>query len=169
MSRQQLADLTGELAPFQDSQREQQRRTRRGTERRRAAGAGPRLKLTPADRVLATVLYLRKSFTQALLAELFTVDRKTITIAVQETRPLLDQHGYLIAPSTARFHAPADLPAFLAGESTAPQPEAKSARYLRALSVIHPRWVRPAGVDLRGGETGLHRIPSCPFTRSLPA
>jgi hypothetical protein len=127
MSRQQLADLTGELAPFQDSQREQQRRTRRGTERRRAAGAGPRLKLTPADRVLATVLYLRKSFTQALLAELFTVDRKTITIAVQETRPLLDQHGYLIAPSTARFHAPADLPAFLAGESTAPQPEAKSA------------------------------------------
>ena len=50
---------------------------------------------------------------QALLAELFTVDRKTITIAVQETRALLDQHGYVVAPSTARFHLPADLLAFI--------------------------------------------------------
>ena len=127
MSRRQLAAMTGELARSQAQQREQQRLTRRGAERRRAQGAGPRLKLTPADRVLATVLYLRKSCTQALLAELFTVDRKTITIAVQETRALLDQHGYVVAPSTARFHLPADLLAFIAEADTTPEPEIKSA------------------------------------------
>ncbi|WP_199562381.1 transposase family protein, partial [Micromonospora deserti] len=43
--------------------------------------------------LLATVLYLRRLCTQAVLAELFNVDRKTITIAVQQTRPLLEQHG----------------------------------------------------------------------------
>ena len=125
MSRRQLAAMTGELARSQARQREQQRLTRRGAERRRAQGAGPRLKLTPADRVLATVLYLRKSCTQALLAELFTVDRKTITIAVQETRALLDQHGYVVAPSTARFRLPADLLAFIAEADTTPEPEIK--------------------------------------------
>ena len=125
--RQHLAGLAGELAPSQARQREQQRLMRRGAERRRARGAGPRPKLIPADRVLATVLYLRKSFTQALLAEFFAVDRKTITIAVQETRPLLDQHGYVVAPSTARFHAPADLLAFLAQADIAPPAEIKAA------------------------------------------
>ena len=50
MSRRQLAAMTGELARSQAQQREQQRLTRRGAERRRAQGAGPRLKLTPADR-----------------------------------------------------------------------------------------------------------------------
>jgi transposase len=120
MSRDELAALTDQLAPTQAAQRERQRHTRRGADRRRAAGAGPRPKLTDADRILATILYQRKLCTQAVLGELFAVDRGTITTAVQETRPLLEQHGYAIAPSTARFPAPADLIAFLTRTTDAP-------------------------------------------------
>ena len=120
MSRDKLAAMIDHLASAQAAQREQQRHTRRGAERRRAPGAGPRPKLTDADRVMATVLYLRKLCTQAVLGELLAVDRGTITTAVQETRPLLEQHGYAIAPSTARFPAPADLIAFLARTTEAP-------------------------------------------------
>jgi hypothetical protein len=120
MSRHELAAMTHQLAAAQAAQRERQRHTRRGAERRRAPGAGPRPKLTDADRVLATVLYLRKLCTQAVLGELFAVDRGTVTTTVQETRPLLEQHGYAIAPSTARFPAPADLITFLARTTEAP-------------------------------------------------
>jgi hypothetical protein len=118
MSRRSLDDLIAGLARPQEAQREQARHRRRGTERRRAAGAGPHLRLTDADRVLATVLYLRKLCTQAVLAELFAVDRSRITEAVRETRPLIEERGYAITPSTARFPAPADLIAFLAIENT---------------------------------------------------
>src|SRR5207249_286347 len=100
---------------------------RRGAPRRRAPGAGRAIKLNDADRILATVLYLRRLCTQAVLGELFNVDRKTITTAVQETRPLLDQHGYTITPSTARFPTPADLIAFLADSDSARPSKIKSA------------------------------------------
>jgi transcriptional antiterminator len=73
------------------------------------------------------VLYLRKLCTQTVLAELFNVDRKTITNAVAQTRPLLEQHGYAITPSTARFPTPADLIAFLTEADTRPRSEIKSA------------------------------------------
>jgi hypothetical protein len=117
MSRQRLDDLTAELAGPQEAQREQARHQRRGTGRRRAAGAGPHPRLTRADRILATVLCLRKLCTQAVLGELFAVDRSRITEAIRETRPLLEEHGHAITPATARFPAPADLIAFLAVES----------------------------------------------------
>ena len=120
MSRQRLDGLIAELAAPQEAQREQARSRRRGAERRRAAGAGPRPRLTDADRILATALYLRKLCTQAVLAELFAVDRSRITEAVRETRPLLEEHGHAITPATARFPAPADLAAFLAAENNEP-------------------------------------------------
>jgi transposase len=116
MSRGHLDDLVTELAGPQKAQREQSRHQRRGAERRRAAGAGPRPRLTNADRILATVLYLRKLCTQAVLSELFAVDRSRITEAIREIRPLLEEHGHTITPATARFPAPGDLIAFLAAE-----------------------------------------------------
>jgi Helix-turn-helix of DDE superfamily endonuclease len=115
--RAQLDELTATLAEPQAAQRERHRHARRGTARRRAPGAGRHPKLTDADRVLATVLYLRRLCTQAVLGELFQVDRKVITTAVQDIRPILEQHGYTITPSTARFPTPADLIAFLANDS----------------------------------------------------
>ena len=127
MSRQQLDHLIADLAGPQEAQREQARHQRRGTERRRAAGAGPRAKLTTADRILATVLYLRRLCTQAVLGELFAVDRSRITEAIRETRPLLDEHRHAITPATARFPAPADLIAFLAAEDAEPATQTKTA------------------------------------------
>ncbi|MEW2386641.1 hypothetical protein AB0873_32130 [Micromonospora sp. NPDC047707] len=52
MPRQQLDELAAEMTEFQAAQREQTRRARRGAERRRAAGAGPPIKLADADREL---------------------------------------------------------------------------------------------------------------------
>jgi hypothetical protein len=127
MPRDQLENMTTQLAESQARQREHNRYARRGAQRRRAAGAGPPIKLTDADRILATVLYLRRLCTQAVLADLFNVDRKTITTAVQDVRPLLQQHGHAITPSTARFPAPTDLIAFLAQVDDTPQSEIKPA------------------------------------------
>ena len=127
MSRRHLDDLIAELAGPQEAQREQARHRRRGTARRRAAGAGPRAKLTDADRILATVLYLRRLCTQAVLGELFAVDRSRITEAIREIRPLLEEHGHAITPATARFPAPADLIAFLAAEDAEPAAQIKPA------------------------------------------
>jgi transposase len=127
MPREQLDAIAAKLAESQAAQREHRRWGRRGAPRRRAPGAGRAIKLNDADRILATVLYLRRLCTQAVLGELFNVDRKTITTAVQETRALLDQHGYTITPSTARFPTPADLIAFLADSDSAHPSKIKSA------------------------------------------
>lgn len=56
----ELAELVNQLDRELDELREQGRRQQRGGERVRARGAGAKDKLTTADRVLATVLYLRK-------------------------------------------------------------------------------------------------------------
>lgn len=126
MTPGQLHALTQALTAPLAQAREHHREALRGTKRRRAAGAGGKDKLTPADRILATVLYQRRLCTQAVLAALFAVDRATIGRVVQQIRPLLDQHGYTITPSTARFPAPADLIAFL-GEDNNPPTKIKPA------------------------------------------
>jgi hypothetical protein len=56
---------------------------------------------------------------------LLGISRSRITRTITETRGLLDRHGYAIAPSTARFHAPADVIAFLADANTAPSAKPK--------------------------------------------
>ncbi|WUP61235.1 transposase family protein [Streptomyces sp. NBC_00258] len=72
----------------------------------------------PADRVLATVLHLRKLATMDLLGQLFGVTAMTINRAKQEVRPLLETHGHHVDTSTARFHTPADVATFLASNPT---------------------------------------------------
>jgi hypothetical protein len=120
MPRDKLDALTTELAEPQARHHEQARHTRRGADRTRARGAGRQPRLSDADRVLATVLYLRRLCTQAVLGELFAVDRTTITTAVRQTRALLQQHGHAITPSTARFPTAADLIAYVADSDTEP-------------------------------------------------
>ncbi|MCX4571889.1 ISAzo13 family transposase [Streptomyces sp. NBC_01571] len=112
-----LDELINQLARKLDELREQRRLQQRGGERIRARGAGAKDKLTTADRVLATVLYLRKLGTRDLLAELFGVNGSTLTRAVHQVQPLLADHGYTIPPSTARFRTPADITAFLADKN----------------------------------------------------
>lgn len=114
-----LDELIHQLAQDLDELREQDRLQQRGGERIRARGAGAKDKLTTADRVLATVLYLRKLGSRDLPAQLFDVNGSTLTRAVHQVQPLLAEHGYTIPPSTARFRTPADVTAFLAKSSTA--------------------------------------------------
>ncbi|MFJ9351177.1 ISAzo13 family transposase [Streptomyces sp. NPDC101237] len=118
MTRQRLSKLIDALTPALEVQREQVLRTRRGHERLVAAGTGAKAKLTPADRVLVTVLHLRKLATMDLLGQLFGVTAMTISRAKQEVRPLLEAHGHDINTSTARLRTPADVATFLALDST---------------------------------------------------
>lgn len=118
MPESALDELVDQLTSKLDELREQGRLQQRGGNRIRARGAGAKDKLTTADRVLATVLYLRKLGTRDLLAQLFGVNGSTLTRAVHQVQPLLAGHGYTIPPSTARFRTPADVTAFLANSGS---------------------------------------------------
>ncbi|MFJ9543835.1 ISAzo13 family transposase [Streptomyces sp. NPDC101225] len=116
MTRQKLRELIDTLTTPLEVQREQVLRTRRGHERLVAPGTGAKAKLAPADRILVTVLHLRKLATMDLLGELFGVTAMTISRAKQEVRPLLEAHGHDITASTARFRTPSDVAKFLASK-----------------------------------------------------
>ncbi|MGX1219127.1 hypothetical protein RKD42_000386 [Streptomyces ambofaciens] len=112
-----LDELINQLAKTLDELREQERLRQRGGQRIRARGAGAKDKLTTADRVLATVLYLHKLGTRALLVQLIGVNTSTLIRSVHQAQPLLAEHGCTLPPSTARFQTPADVTAFLANSS----------------------------------------------------
>ncbi|MCY0924343.1 ISAzo13 family transposase [Streptomyces sp. H27-G5] len=118
MTRWQLSELIDALTPEMDVQREQVLRTRRGHERLVAPGAGAKAKLTSADRVLATVLHLRKLAPMDLLGQLFNTTAMTISRAAKDVRPLLEAHGVHLTASTARFHTPEDVARFLEPDKT---------------------------------------------------
>ncbi|WP_327242291.1 ISAzo13 family transposase [Streptomyces sp. NBC_01320] len=127
MTDPQLDVLVSALIPALARRREQTRRERRGGERQRARGAGAKDKLSDEDRILATVLSLRKIGTHDLLAQLFGVTGSTLTRAVQEVRPLLAERDHAIPPSTARFRTPADVAAHLGKYGSRPPSEIKPA------------------------------------------
>jgi hypothetical protein len=105
------------LTPALEVQRERALRTRRGHERLVAPGTGAKAKLTPAERILATVLHLRKLATMDLLGQLFGVTAMTISRAKQEVRPLLEAHD---ATSTPQPHVSVHQPTSL--RSSLPTP-----------------------------------------------
>ncbi|MEU5328919.1 transposase family protein [Streptomyces parvus] len=113
MTRRQLNELIDVLTPAMEIQGEQVLRTRRGHERLVAPGTGAKPKLTSADRVLATVLHLRKLATMNLLGQLFNTTAMTISRAAKDVRPLLEAHGVHIPASTARLRTPTDIARFL--------------------------------------------------------
>jgi len=127
LSRQAPGDLIAALAGPWSTQREQALRQRRGGDRRRAAGAGARPRLDLAGRVLATLLHLRLSLPQPVIARLFGADRTTITRAIGVTRQLLAQHGITIEPAPARLYTLADLTAYAAAHGITQEPEIKPA------------------------------------------
>ncbi|WP_369369080.1 transposase family protein [Streptomyces sp. CG4] len=122
MTRQQLSELIDSLTPAMEVQREQVLRTRRGRERLVAPGAGAKAKLTSADRVLVTVLHLRKLATMHLLGQLFNTTAMTISRAVRDVRPLLEAHGVHLPASTARFRTREDVARFLDPDKTKIKP-----------------------------------------------
>ncbi|MGW3044800.1 transposase family protein [Kitasatospora sp. NPDC001159] len=96
VSRAHFGELLEELAPRWEASRESALRERRGGDRRRAAGAGPRRRLVFVDRLLVTLVYLRLGLPHAALAELYGVDRSTVSGAIREVRPLLASRGFAV-------------------------------------------------------------------------
>jgi hypothetical protein len=91
-----LGRLIAELAGAWTAAEESRLRERRGHERMRAPGAGPDHDLPFTDRVIVTLVYLRFQLPHAALAELYRVDRSTVTRAVREIRPLLAARGFAV-------------------------------------------------------------------------
>ncbi|MGA4803463.1 helix-turn-helix domain-containing protein [Streptomyces lavendulocolor] len=89
VSRAHLGDLIEELADPWLARCESELRERRGAERRREAGAGPKHDLVFTDRLLVTLVHLRTGLPHAALAELYGIARSTISRAIGEIRPLL--------------------------------------------------------------------------------
>jgi hypothetical protein len=86
---------------------------RRGHERLRAPGAGPGHDLPFTDRVIVTLVHLRFQLPHAALAELYRVDRSTVTRAVREVRPLLAARGFAVSHRPGlRLHTLADVFAY---------------------------------------------------------
>ncbi|WP_407289160.1 transposase family protein [Streptomyces sp. BP-8] len=127
-----LNELVDQLDQRLAELREQGRLQQRGGERIRARGAGAKDKLTTADRVLATVLYLRKLGTRDLLAQLFGVNGSTLTRAVRQVQPLLAEHGYTIPPRQPDSGRP--LTSQRSSRTTAPRRSNQHVDSLRALS-----------------------------------
>ncbi len=94
--RAHVYELLEELAPKWQASRESALRERRGGDRRRAAGAGPSRKLVFVDRLLVTLVHLRLGRPHAALAELYGVDRSTVSGAIHEVRPLLASRGFAV-------------------------------------------------------------------------
>jgi transposase len=111
MSRDQLRELTQQLAPRQAGQTERLTHQRRGGSRQPGTRRGvfPQ-KISNEERVLLTVLHQRKLCTLDVLADaLGDVTRGAIGNVVRETRPLLEQHGHLPTPAATRYRTAAEL------------------------------------------------------------
>jgi len=115
ISRAHLAWLIAELAPRWTAAGEDRLLERRGHERKRAAGAGPDHDLPFTDRVIATLVHLRFQLPHQALAELYRVDRSTVTRAIHEVRPLLAARGFAVPGEPGiRLKTLADLFAYAA-------------------------------------------------------
>ncbi|MGW3661471.1 transposase family protein [Streptomyces sp. NPDC005151] len=85
-----------ELADPWLAQCESELHERRGAQRQREAGAGPKHDLVFTDRLLVTLVHLRTGLPHAALAELYGTARSTISRAIGEIRPLLAARGFAV-------------------------------------------------------------------------
>jgi transposase len=120
MSRDELRKLTERLATRQAAQAERLTHQRRGGPRQPGTRRGvfPQ-KISNGERVLLTVLYLRRLCTLDVLADaLGDVGRSAIGGVVRETQPLLEQDACLPPPASARYRTAAELLAATAPPSS---------------------------------------------------
>ncbi|WP_367046213.1 transposase family protein [Streptomyces sp. Je 1-332] len=96
VSRAHFGELFAELAAPWEAARQSALHEARGGERRRAAGAGRKPKLVFCDRLLLTLVHLRHQLPHEVLAELFGVDRSTVSAAIRQVRPLLAARGFAV-------------------------------------------------------------------------
>jgi transposase len=111
MSHNELQDLTARLAARQAAHGERLTHQRRGGPRQPGTRGGvfPQ-KISNSERVLLTVLYLRRLCTLDVLADaLGDVSRSAIGGVIRETRPLLEHHGCQPPPASVRYRSAAEL------------------------------------------------------------
>jgi hypothetical protein len=111
INRDELRSLVERLAPGQAARAERLTHQRRGGARQPGSRGGvfPQ-KISNSERILLTVLYLRKLCTLDALAEAIgDVSRSAIGAVVRETRPLLEQDGHLPPPAATRYRTAAEL------------------------------------------------------------
>jgi hypothetical protein len=111
MPRTELDDLVRRLAARQAAQAERLAHQRRGGARQPGARGGvfPQ-KIGNSERVLLTLVYLRRLCNLDVLAEaLGDVSRSAIGGVVRETRPLIEQEGCMPPPSLTRYRTAAEL------------------------------------------------------------
>ncbi|WP_317441077.1 transposase family protein [Streptomyces collinus] len=119
ISRAHLGGLIDELAGPWTARCESALHERRGGNRRQRPGAGPKHDLGFTDRVLVTLAHLRHQLPHAALAELYGLERSTITRAIGEIRPLLAARGFAVPDRPGlRLHTLADVFAYAAAERT---------------------------------------------------
>jgi hypothetical protein len=124
MPRRQLDALAARLAPLQAAQDEQRCYEQRGGRRINAPGAGGRPLLSPADRLLITVVYLRQACTQRVLSDMLEINPNSISKAIAETTRLLDRQRHTITATTLRCTTVQALTDYLTGDnSTTLQPD----------------------------------------------
>jgi hypothetical protein len=110
MSIQALTKLTERLSVRQAASAERRKYRQRGGDRQFGARGGIfQEKITDAERVLATILCLRKVCSRDVVAELFEVSRRTIGNAIVWVRPLLEEDGYVVTRSASRYPNAADV------------------------------------------------------------
>jgi len=111
MSRQELHQLTQRLTPRQAAHAE--RRTHQRRDGPRQPGTRRDVfpqKISNSERVLLTILHLRRLCTLDVLADaLGDVSRSAIGNAVRDTRPLLEQDGRIPPPAAIRYRTATEL------------------------------------------------------------
>ncbi|MFC8835743.1 ISAzo13 family transposase [Streptomyces griseoincarnatus] len=140
MTSGDLDTLAEKLATAQRAQWEQQRYEARGGPRRQRPGThGKKPLLNSRDRILVTLLYLRRVCSQRVLREMLEINDRTMSQVVTDTRLLLREHKVSIETTTLLFSTPDELLAFLrtgqlASRSREPLPEILSDPALTGLS-----------------------------------
>lgn len=118
VSRAHFGELFAELVAPWEAARQSALHEARGGERRRAAGAGRKPKLVFCDRLLLTLVHLRHQLPHEVLAELFDVDRSTVSAAIRQIRPLLAARGFAVPDRPGvRLHTLADAFAYAEAEA----------------------------------------------------
>nr|WP_203732789.1 transposase family protein [Streptomyces sp. SID12501] len=96
VSRAHFGELFAEIAEPWEAARQSALRAARGGERKRVEEGGPKPKLVFFDRLLVTPVHLRHQLPHEVLAELFEVDRSTVSEAIRQLRPLLGARGFAV-------------------------------------------------------------------------
>jgi len=159
VSRAHFSELLEELAPTWKAARESALHERRGGDRRRAYGAGPKQRLVFTDRLLVTLVHLRLGLPHAALAELYAVDRSTVSGAIREVRPLLAARGFAVPDRPGvRLRTLEDLFAYADAEGVELRIDATE------VQVRRPRAGRPGRKAFVSGKKKQNTIKTTTFS-----